>query len=106
MIDGFSVGLVLAQVGPAGGLGQFLPLILILVVFYFLLVRPQQQRAKEHQELVDGLKRNDQVVTAGGVYGRIVELSEKTVTLEVAPNVRITHERSQIASRQGAVTEA
>lgn len=106
MIDGFSAGLVLAQLGPPGGLGQFLPLILILVVFYFLLVRPQQQRAKQHEELVAGLKRNDQVVTAGGVHGRIVELSEKTLTLEVAQNVRITHDRSQIASKQGAVTEA
>ncbi len=95
-------GLVLAQAAPPGGaIGQFMPLILILAVFYFLLVRPQQKRAKEHQKLVDDLKRNDQVVTTGGLFGRIQDLSEKTVTLEIAPNVRVTHERSQISSIQG-----
>lgn len=95
-------GLVLAQTSPPGGaIGQFMPLILILVVFYFLLVRPQQKKAKEHQQLVDKLKRNDHVVTTGGLFGRIQDVSEKTVTLEIAPNVRVTHDRSQIGSLQG-----
>ena len=93
---------VLAQMGPrAGGLEQMLPLLLILIVFYFLLVRPQQKRASEHKELVAGLKKNDQVITVGGVYGRIVDVADDTVTLEIAPNVIVRHERSQIGSLAG-----
>jgi len=75
-----------------------LPLVLILVVFYFLLVRPQQQKAKEHKALVAGLKKNDQVVTVAGLYGRIVDVNEVMVTLEIAPNVIVRHERSQIGA--------
>jgi len=91
--------LIRAQVGPPGGaLGQMLPLVLILVVFYFLLVRPQQQKAKEHKELVSALKKNDQVVTVAGIYGRIVDVGDAHVMLEIAPNVIIRHERSQIGA--------
>jgi preprotein translocase subunit YajC len=75
---------------------QFLPLALVFVVFYFLLIRPQQQKAKAHREMVDNLKRNDEVVTAGGLYGRVVELSEKVVTLEISQNVRVRVDRSRI----------
>lgn len=90
-------GLLLAQAGgQPGGVQAFLPLILILAVFYFLLVRPQQKRAKEHQAMVDNLKRGDQVVTSGGLYGRLVEVSEGVVTLEVATNVMVKFQRSQI----------
>jgi len=103
MTWGEPLDLVRAQAGPPGGaLGQMLPLILILVVFYFLLVRPQQQKAKEHKALVAALKKNDQVVTVAGLYGRIVDVSEAFVTLEIAPNVIVRHERSQI----GAVLSA
>jgi len=94
-----AITLVLAQPGPqGGGLEGILPLVLILGVFYFLLIRPQQKRAREHKELVAGLKKNDQVITAGGLYGRIVEAGEKIVTLEIAPNVQVRHERSQIGA--------
>ena len=81
--------------GP-GPLVQFFPLILIFVVFYFLLIRPQQQKTKAHKKLLDDLKRNDEVVTAGGIYGRVMELGEKVITLELAQNVRIRVERSKI----------
>ena len=91
---------VLAQVGPSGGLQPFLPLILILGVFYFLLIRPQMKRKKEHESLVDSLKRNDAIVTAGGMYGRIVEVAESTVVIEVASNVRVKFEKAQIDKRQ------
>ena len=96
------IPLVLAQAAhpPGGGLQAFLPLILILVVFYFLLVRPQQTRAKEHKQLIDNLKKNDRVVTMGGLYGRIVDLSENVVTLEIAPNVHVRFDRSQIGRLQ------
>jgi preprotein translocase subunit YajC len=92
--------LAYAQFGNAGGgpgpLVQLLPLALVFVVFYFLLIRPQQQKAKVHREMLDNLKRNDEVVTAGGLYGRVVELSEKIITLEVAPNVRVRVDRPRI----------
>jgi preprotein translocase subunit YajC len=91
-----------AQTAPGfGGPGQmlsFLPLVLIFVVFYFLLIRPQQKKAKQHQEMLGKLKKNDEVMTSGGIYGRVVTLTENVVTLEVAPNVRIRVSRPQISS--------
>jgi len=81
--------------GP-GPLVQFLPLVLVMVIFYFLLIRPQQQKAKEHQQLLNDLKRNDRVMTNGGIYGRVIELSEKELTLEIAPNVRVQLDRAHI----------
>jgi preprotein translocase subunit YajC len=77
---------------------SFLPLILVFAVFYFLLIRPQQQKAKEQRTMIANLKRNDEVTTAGGVYGRIVDLSDKVVTLEIAPNVRVRVDRPRIDS--------
>ncbi len=91
--------LVLAQAGPQG-LQTFFPLILILAVFYFLLIRPQMKRQKEHKTLIEGLKRNDAVVTAGGLYGRIVEVGDDTVSLEIANNVRVKHDKQQVTARQ------
>ena len=94
------MSLAFAQDGAApegpGPLVQFFPLILIFVVFYFLLIRPQQQKAKAHRNMLGELKRNDEVVTVGGLYGRIMELGEKVVTLELAQNVRVRIERSKI----------
>jgi preprotein translocase subunit YajC len=77
---------------------NFAPLALIFVVFYFLLIRPQQQKAKEHRVMLANLKRNDEVITAGGLYGRVMALTDKIVTLEIAPNVRVRVDRPQIAS--------
>jgi preprotein translocase subunit YajC len=88
--------LILAQAAPDAFM-QMLPLVMILAVFYFLLIRPQQQKAKEHEEYLKGLKRGEMVVSSGGIYGRIVDLKDDEVTLEIAPNVRIRHERSKIA---------
>lgn len=89
-----------AQQAPAGPpfFAQLLPLILILVVFYLLLIRPQQRKVKQHREMLAGLKKNDEVMTSGGIYGRIVALTDSVVTLEVAPNVRIRVHRPQIAA--------
>ncbi len=76
----------------AQGLVQFmLPIALIFVVFYFLLIRPQQKKARDHKEMVDNIRRGDQVVTAGGIYGKVIKAGgeDGKVTVEIAPNVRI-----------------
>ncbi len=91
--------LAYAQEGAAAGPGplvSFLPLMLIFAVFYFLLIRPQQQKAKAHKAMLGNLKRNDEVVTAGGLYGKIVEIGEADVRLEIASNVRVRIDRSRI----------
>ena len=77
---------------------QLLPLLLIFVVFYFLLIRPQQQKAKEHSEMLSNLKRNDDVITSGGLYGKVVALTDKVVTLEIAPKIQVKVERQQVTT--------
>jgi len=85
------------QQGGGNPLVAFLPLILIFVIFYFLLIRPQQKRAKEHQKFLDSLKRGDQVFTNGGIVGRVVSVDNSLVTLEIAPNVQVKVVKSSIA---------
>jgi len=85
-------------VGGPGPLITILPFVLIFVIMYFMVIRPQQKKAKEHQELLSKLKRNDEVMTSGGIYGKVVDLKETVVTLEVAPNVRIRVHRPQISA--------
>jgi len=72
-----------------GGLMSFLPLILIFAVFYFLLIRPQQKKAKEHQTFLSNMKKGDTVVTSGGIHGTVTGLTDTVVTLEIADKVRI-----------------
>jgi len=83
-----------------GGLAQMLPLILMFVVFYFLLIRPQQKKMKEHREMLSNLKRGDQVISNGGLMGRISGLTDKIVTIEVAEKIRVRVLRSHIAGKQ------
>lgn len=90
--------------GAPGGGGQggsqilsFLPIILIFVIFYFLLIRPQQKRAKEHRNLLSNLKVGDQVITGGGIYGRITGLRDDVVTVEISDKVRVKVSRGHIA---------
>jgi preprotein translocase subunit YajC len=78
-----------------------IPLGLLFGIFYFLIIRPQTQKASEHSKMLSGLKRNDEVVTTGGLIGRITELGDKVVTMEVAPNIRVRVERAQVASISG-----
>lgn len=85
-------------IGGPGQMLSFLPLVLIFVIFYFLLIRPQQKKAKQHQEMLGKLKKNDEVMTSGGIYGRVMSLADNVVTLEVAPNVRIRVNRPQISA--------
>jgi preprotein translocase subunit YajC len=78
-------------------LGQFIPLILIFVIFYFLLIRPQQKRIKEHKSMVDALTRGDNVVTAGGFIGKIVRvLEDDKAEIEIADNVTVKVVKSTI----------
>jgi len=88
--------------GAAGGIASFVPLILIFVVFYFLLIRPQQKKAKEHQNFLNNLKKGERVITSGGIYGRITGLTDNVVTLEIADGVTIKVLRSAIMSSANA----
>lgn len=87
--------------GGAGGMAQFIPLILIFVVFYFLLIRPQQKKAKEHQNYLSNLKKGDKVITGGGIHGQITGITDSIVTLEIADNVRIKVNRASIMGGAG-----
>ena len=75
---------------------QFLPLVFLFVVFYFLILRPQQKKQKDHAEMLTKLDKNDEVITAGGVHATVVSVSEKTVTLRIADNVKIEIEKGSI----------
>jgi preprotein translocase subunit YajC len=92
------------QAAASSGAGEqvlfttVIPLVFLFAIFYFLLIRPQTKKAGDLQKMLAALKRNDEVVTTGGLIGKIVELKDKTVTLEIAPNVRVMVERAQIAA--------
>lgn len=98
-------GLAFAMGTPPGG-GQggqsailnIVPLIVMFGIFYFLLIRPQQKKAKEHRALLDALKKGDQVVTAGGIHGKVTAIDETIVTLEVATGVNVKVSKGHIAS--------
>ncbi len=81
----------------AGGFTSFIPLILMFVIFYFLLIRPQQKKTKEHREMITNLRKGDRVITTGGIYGRITGMDENRVTLEISDKVRIKLVRGNIA---------
>lgn len=76
---------------------QVLPLLLIFVVFYFLLIRPQQKRAKEHQAKIEAVGKNDEVVTGGGLMGKVTKVADDHVEVELAPNVRVKALKSTLA---------
>lgn len=86
-----------AAAGGAATFAQFIPLILIFVVFYFLLIRPQQKKAKAHQQYLSNLRKGDKVITGGGIHGQITNLSDTVVTLEIADGVRVKVNRGAIA---------
>ena len=81
--------------GDPGFIG-FLPIILMFVLLYFLMIRPQMKRAKEQKAMIEALQKGDEVVTAGGVVGRITKLGDQYVTLEIAPNTEIVVQRSAV----------
>ncbi len=88
-----------AQAAPAGGDGGLmglLPIVLMFVVLYFLMIRPQMKRAKEAKAMIEALQKGDEVITAGGILGRITKLSEAYVTLEVAANTEISVQKAAV----------
>ena len=82
---------------PGSDIMTFLPMIAIVVVFYFLLIRPQQKRAKETKAMLQALQKGDEVVTAGGIVGKISKLTDAYANIEIAPSVEITVQRSAIS---------
>jgi preprotein translocase subunit YajC len=99
-----------AQSGGAagGGLVSLLPIVVIFVLFYFLLIRPQQKRQKQHREMVAALAKGDEVVTVGGTLGKITEVGDNFITLEVSQGVEIKVQRNAVQSMmpKGTVKEA
>jgi preprotein translocase subunit YajC len=83
---------------PQGGLMGFLPLVVIFVLFYFLLLRPQMKRAKDHRKMVESLAKNDEVVTSGGLLGRVIEVEESFLTMEIAEGVRVKVQKNAVTS--------
>lgn len=85
------------QSSAASPLVQLFPLVLIFVIFYFLLIRPQKQKEKEHQKMIAGINKNDEIVTLGGIHGTVVSVKEKTLTLRIDENVKMEIEKSSVA---------
>ena len=88
-------GAAAGQQGSPGGL--FIPMILMFVIFYFLLIRPQQKQRKQHQEMINHLKKGDRIITSGGLHGRIASLDDTTITMEIADKVRVKVLRGNVS---------
>ena len=107
----FLISDALAAAPPEGQpdpLMSFLPLVLIFVVFYFLLIRPQTKRAKDHKKMVEGLAKGDEVVTSGGLLGRITQVGENFVQLKVAEGVEVKIQKQAVSTLmpKGTVKES
>ena len=88
-----------AQAGgdAGGGLFSLLPLVVIFILFYFLLIRPQQKRAKQHKEMVTALKKGEEIVTNGGLLGKVMDLDDNFITLEIASGLNAKVQRQSVA---------
>jgi preprotein translocase subunit YajC len=91
--------------GPGGMFGALAPLLLMFLVFYFLLIRPQQKRTKQHRDFLDALQKGEEVITSGGIHGRVTGITDNVVTLEIADKVRIKVQRANIAGAKPRVPE-
>jgi preprotein translocase subunit YajC len=83
--------------GQGSSLGAFIPLILMFVIFYFLLIRPQQKKAKMHKQMLSAIKKGDRVVSSGGLHGVVTGIADDVVTVEIAPKVRVKISRGSIS---------
>ncbi len=95
-----------AEGGEKSALGSFLPLVFIMVIFYFFMIRPQMRKQKEIKKHRESLSVGDKVVTIGGIHGKIIDMDESTVTLEVAEKTRIKFEKSAISAESTANVKA
>lgn len=86
--------------GQAGLLGMMWPLLLFIVIFYFLLIRPQKKRQKQHQDMLNSIKRGDQVVTAGGIFGTVRDVKDDSFIIEVSDGVKIRVLKSAISMKR------
>lgn len=100
------LGAAAGGVGGSGFFVQLFPLLLIFVVFYLFLIRPQQKRAKEHEAKIASVQKNDDVVTAGGLMGKVTKVAGDHVEVEIAPNVRVKAVKSTIANVQSRNAKA
>jgi preprotein translocase subunit YajC len=91
--------------GTAGIIGSLLPFVLIIAVFYFLILRPQQKRQKEKQRLLGSIKKGDRVIMSSGIHGTVEGLEDKTVLVKIADNTKVKVERSAVASIIGLTPE-
>jgi preprotein translocase subunit YajC len=91
---------------PGGAFGQFVPLIAIFAIFYFLVLRPQSKKAKDHQAMLTELKKGDEVVTQGGIIGKISGLTDTELVLQVQEGVRLRVTRASVQGRYGAAAKA
>ncbi len=92
-----------AAVGAAGSSGAesfmgLIPLVVVFIIFYFLLMRPQIKRAKEHKKLTESVNKGDEVSTSGGILGKVVDVNDNFVTMEIADNVKVKVQRQSIAT--------
>ena len=96
-----NIAYAMGQGGAAGegggGFSAFIPLILMFVIFYFLLIRPQQKKTKALREMIGNLKKGDRIVTTGGIHGRITGMSDTTLTVEISDKVRVKLNRANVA---------
>jgi preprotein translocase subunit YajC len=94
-----STNMVLAQAAPGAAGGSLSMLIMMIVLFglmYFMMIRPQMKRQKEHRQLVDGLAKGDEVVSNGGIAGRVEDVGDTFITVEIAPNVKIKLQKTAV----------
>ncbi|OGW60319.1 MAG: preprotein translocase subunit YajC [Nitrospirae bacterium RBG_16_64_22] len=94
--------------GPEGTMGvvmSFLPIVVIFGIFYFLLIRPQQKKAKDHKQLLDNLKKGDRIITVGGLIGQVTAMGANVLTIEIAKDVRVRVARSHVAGIRGSDEE-
>jgi preprotein translocase subunit YajC len=93
------------QGGAAGLLGSLLPLVLIFVIFYFLLIRPQQKRSKEHKNMLENLKKGDKIITSGGIYGVVESVGTNTITIKIGENMKVKLGKTYVAALRAASDE-